>query len=218
MRINVNNIELNYEKIGDGKPLIFLHGNGEDNTIFDSLTKALSPYYSIYLIDSRGHGKSSIVNEFHYEIMSEDIYQFINKLNLNKPALFGFSDGGIIGLLMGIKHPNLLSRLLVAGVNINPLGIQEKARKDMISNYKISSNPLLKLMIEEPNITKEDLQKIVVPTMIFVGEHDVIKKYHTKMIHKNIKNSKLEVMLKHTHDSYITHQNILKNLIIQFIA
>ncbi len=218
MKIKVNGIELYYEKIGQGKPLIFLHGNGEDHFIFDGLSKPLSELYTIYLIDSRGHGKSSKENEFHYDHMTEDIHQFIMNLQIDKPVLFGFSDGAIIGLLLSIKYPNLLSKLIIAGANIYPQGLKYSTRLEIKKAYKNTDNPLLKLMIFEPNIKKKELNLIIVPTLILAGQFDDIKKSHTKLIQHNIDKSRLLIMQGHNHNSYITHQNILVKPLIDFIT
>ena len=56
--------EIYYEKIGTGKPLILLHGNKEDHTIFNKLTASLKNSFTVYSIDSRGHGKSSSTKLF----------------------------------------------------------------------------------------------------------------------------------------------------------
>ena len=89
-------INLYYEKTGTGVPLIMLHGNGEDHTIFNKATAVLKKHFTVYAIDTRGHGKSSPVDELHYEDMANDVYEFICKLNLEKPIVYGFSDGGIL--------------------------------------------------------------------------------------------------------------------------
>ena len=120
MKIKVNNVELYYEKYNKGKPIILLHGNQETHDIFDKLIEKLKINYEVYAIDSRCHGKSENPKEISYNLMCEDIMQFIKELKIEKPILYGFSDGGIIGLLVAIKEPNLLSKLIISGANINP--------------------------------------------------------------------------------------------------
>ncbi|MFH0767046.1 MAG: alpha/beta hydrolase [Bacillota bacterium] len=217
MKINLGGIELFYEKIGVGKPLLFLHGNGEDHHIYDCLAKALSTSFTLYLIDSRGHGKSTDTIELHYPDMAEDIYFFIKKLNLKEVSLFGFSDGAIIGLLLASKYPNILIRMIVAGGNISPEGIKCHTLKNMKKEFAQSNSQFVKMMLDEPNITLFELDKIEIPTMIISGQNDVIKRYHTKLIHRHIKNSTLHILLNHTHDSYVSNSDYLKDLIAHFL-
>ena len=87
MTINVNGITLYYEKTGRGEPLILLHGNGEDHTIFDVVSKQLSQKYTVYAIDSRNHGKSEKTAELHYEDMADDVTAFIRELQIERPIL-----------------------------------------------------------------------------------------------------------------------------------
>ena len=120
MKVNVNGIELYYEKYGSGKPIILLHGNQETHEIFDKLIEKLKNNYQVFAIDSRCHGKSENTKVISYDLMCEDTIQFIKEMKIEKPILYGFSDGGIIGLLVAIKEPNLLSNLIISGANINP--------------------------------------------------------------------------------------------------
>ena len=99
MFINVNNIRLYYEKHGEGNPLILLHGNEENHFIFDEAVEKLKKYYTVYTLDSRGHGQSEKVKEYHYQDMANDIKDFIKQLDLKNVTLMGSSDGAIIGLL-----------------------------------------------------------------------------------------------------------------------
>ena len=94
MKILVNGIELFYEISGQGRPLILVHGNGEDHHIFDALVAKLKNHYTCYCIDSRGHGLSSSVAVYSYQSMAEDIIEFIKSLKLSEVAYYGFSDGG----------------------------------------------------------------------------------------------------------------------------
>ena len=120
MEVLVNNVKLYYEEYGVGKPIILLHGNQETHEIFDKLIDRLKTNYKVYAIDSRCHGKSENPVDISYDLMCDDIVEFIKKLNINKPLLYGFSDGGIIGLLIAIKEPMLLSKLIISGANTTP--------------------------------------------------------------------------------------------------
>ena len=62
MKVSVNGVEIYYEQTGSGRPLIMVHGNGEDHTIFDKAANVLKDSFTCYLVDSRGHGQSSAVD------------------------------------------------------------------------------------------------------------------------------------------------------------
>lgn len=70
MFVQLNSIKMYYKRYGSGRPLILLHGNGEDHTIFREVIKPLSKNFTLYLPDARGHGRSSGTEEFHYVDMA----------------------------------------------------------------------------------------------------------------------------------------------------
>lgn len=217
MNIKVNDIELYYEKYGRGKPIILIHGNQETHEIFDKLIEKLKINYEIYAIDSRCHGKSENPKEISYDLMSDDIIQFIKKLNIEKPILYGFSDGGIVGVLVAIKEPDLLSNLIISGANITPdvFTVFDLVLTKLI--YFFTKSKYIKMMLDEPNISIEDLQKITIPVHVLAGEKDVIKLEHTKLIADNIQNSTLEIIKNENHGSYIIHSEKLYEIIKKYI-
>ena len=152
----------------------------------------------VYAIDSRCHGKSE-KKEITYDMMAQDMIEFIKKLEITKPIFYGFSDGGIIGLLIAIREQSLLSRLIISGANIKPDGF---VKRDIILTkimYYITRSKLIKMMIYEPNISLQELNNIAIPVNILAGEKDVVKYEHTKLIADNIKNSTLEIISKENH-------------------
>ena len=217
MKIFVNNVNLYYETYGEGQPIIMLHGNSETHEIFDKLIDELKNEYKVYAIDSRCHGKSENLMEISYNTMRDDIIEFIKKLNIEKPILYGFSDGGIVGILIAIKEKNLLSKLIVSGANINPGGIKKKDYLFTKLVYFLTRNKLFKMMLEEPNISKKELNSINIPVVVLAGERDCIKSEHTKFIADNIKNSKLEIIKNETQGSYIIHSEKIYGIMKKYL-
>lgn len=217
MIVEINNIKINYEKYGSGVPIILLHGNGESVKIFDKLIEKLRKEHTVYAIDSRCQGKSEKAKEISYELIAKDVIQFIKLLNIEKPTLYGFSDGGIVGLLIAIKNPNLLSKLIISGVNLNPQVLPKKLIFITKLMYFFTRNKLLKMMIDEPNITEDELKQVTIPTIVLAGEKDVIKYEHTKFIADNIKNSTMEIIKKESHGSYIIHSDKIYDIIEKYL-
>lgn len=217
MYVDVNGTRIFIEKRGVGYPLIFVHGNGEDHTIFNELIKKLESHFTCYLIDSRNHGKSLITDQYHYETMADDVNEVIKYLGLDKPIYLGFSDGGIIGLVASIKYHNLFSKMIICGTNIHPKGIIKNVRNAWRKVYEKSLDPLIKMMLEEPNLTWNDLHQIGTPTLVVAGEFDVISRRHTEAIHKHLKHSKLHIMKEKHHEDYVVHRDDLYEIVIDYL-
>lgn len=217
-KIKVNGVSLHYAVMGEGRPVILVHGNGESHDLFDTQIGQLTEAgYRVYAPDSRGHGANEPLSEYHYADMAEDMYQFIQALGLGTPAFYGHSDGGIIGLLLEILHPGTLGLLAASGANLSPAGLS----KDFINKYseinRQSPDPLLTLMLTEPDIEPKMLQNINIPVLITVGEKDLILPEETRRIVDHLKDVKLVVLDGEDHGSYIENSEIMGNLLIDFL-
>lgn len=217
MKIEVNNITLNYRKEGQGVPLILLHGNGEDHHIFDILTEKLKLHFTVYSIDSRNHGESSKTNDFSYKTMAEDVFQFIVKRELRSPAILGFSDGAIISAILSLKHKNIFSKMIWLGINLKPTDFKKGIYDDLVSEYEQTKDPLLKLMLDEPNIELDDLKSIETKTLVIAGENDIFNDKTFDSIVKTMPNAQLLIMKDHDHASYIVNEDILYNDVKEFL-
>ena len=213
MLIKINNLNLNYEEKGSGRPLIMIHGNSEDLSIFNEASEVLKDHFKVYLIDSRDHGKSDKTDEFSYELMADDVREFIKQKDLNDVVFYGFSDGGIIGLLL-CQDCDRISRLIISGANISPDGVKGYFKTLIKVLYFFTKDKKMKLMLNEPHITKEDLSKIKVKTTVIAGEKDLIIEEETKMIADNIENAKLMILPGEGHGSYIVHKTKIADIII----
>jgi len=217
MYIKINGIDLFYEVKGQGDPLILLHGNGEDHTIFDVLSEGLSQNHTVYTIDSRDHGKSEITKDLSYNLMMEDTAGFIKALNIENPILFGFSDGGITGLLLASKYPDMLSKLIISGANLRPDGIKFVYIAIMKIIYFFSHKRKIKMMLTEPDIKQSDLDKIIVPVLVLAGSKDVVKEEHTKEIAAGLKRGVLKILEGENHASYVINSKKLYGVIKDFL-
>ena len=217
MEILVNNVNLYYEECGEGKPIILLHGNQETHDIFDKLIEKLKTNYKVYAIDSRCHGKSENTVDISYSLMCDDIIEFIKKINIDKPILYGFSDGGIVGLLVAIKEPDLLSNLIISGANTTPDILSRSFKILTKIMYFFTRSKYIKMMLKEPNIKTDELNSITIPVHVLAGEKDIVKYEHSKYIADNIKNSTLEIIKNENHGSYIVHSEKIYDIIIKYL-
>ncbi len=214
MYFKTSTVDLYYEKHGSGEPLILLHGNGESHAIFDKAAEVLERHFTVYAVDSRGHGDSTKVDELHYEDMANDIYEFITGLDLSKPVVYGFSDGGIIALLLAIKYPDLLSRIIASGVNTTPRGIKNGWMAMFKAFYFFTKSSEFRLMLTEPDITAEMLASISVPVTLTGGSRDMIKTKHMRTTAESIPNAQFILLPGESHGSYVINSEKIAHIIL----
>ena len=216
MTAHVNGIDLFYEKTGEGRPLLLIHGNGEDHTIFDEAVEVLKDRFTCYCTDSRGHGQSTTVDVLHYEDMADDMIALLEELDLRDVAVYGFSDGGILGLLIASRCDRVTT-LITSGANLTPKGVIPRLRLLMkITNF-FKRDPKLELMIKEPHISAETLGRIKAKTLIMAGSGDVVVESETRQIAAAIPGAELRILEGETHGSYIIHNPKIGEIIKEFI-
>ena len=214
MFITVNGYRLYYEKHGEGRPLILLHGNGEDHTIFDRALPLLERSFCCYLVDSRSHGQSE-EGELHYESMAKDMRCFLDMLDLRDAIFYGYSDGGIIGLLTAAQTQRITT-LIVSGANLTPMGAKLWVRLLIWVQWRRSGDPKLRLMLDEPYIGDDVLQRITACTLVLAGSRDVIREEETRHIAAMIPGAELLILPGEDHGSYIVHSEKIAKLIIDY--
>ncbi|GAB0155340.1 hypothetical protein CHRYSEOSP005_06010 [Chryseobacterium sp. Alg-005] len=209
--LKLKDAELYYEIYGEGQPLVLLHGNGGSIKEFYKQIPELSKHFKIIALDTRAQGKSRdfTQNNLTYKIFADDLKSLIDHLGLHKVNIMGWSDGGNTGLEFSLKYPENLNKLIIIGANAFPEGVEEsllnnfklKAQVLKLENTqdKIKEARLLTLMLHEPDINKRFLNKISSPVFVIAGEKDVIKKEHTEMLAKELRNSKLKIYANASH-------------------
>lgn len=109
-------MKLAYREIGEGEPLIILHGlfGSSDNWL--SIARELESRFKVYLVDQRNHGDSPHSDEFTYAAMAADIKEFVEEHALEKPVLMGHSMGGKTAMTFAVTYPELLKKLVVVDI------------------------------------------------------------------------------------------------------
>ena len=216
--IGVNGVSLFYAAEGAGKPVILLHGNGGSHNDLETTHRELAQAgYMVYALDSRGQGANPRLDEYHYKDMATDVFEFIKAKGLEKPAVFGFSDGGNIALQLEVMYPGTLGAIATGGANIFVEG-------SLIPSFaegflaQPTDEPLVIMMQNEPTMTVEDMRTIACPALIMSGEHDLILADHTRLIGDNIPSGEAVVIPGEDHGSYICNSPKLAPLLLDFFA
>lgn len=213
-----NKVKLYYEKLGTGDPLLLLHGNGDSHEGLEKLGMALSDYFAVYLIDSRGHGNSSHKNEYiSYNEFAEDIDYFINELALDHVNIIGHSDGAIIATLLAIAKKEYLNKIILLGVTLKPEQMKDVWKVSILDEYNQTKSPLVELMLKEPQIEWDALEEIQVPTLVVAAEDDVMETEQYVEIANRISQGELHIVENEDHMSYVIHTDKFSEKALEYL-
>ena len=123
-------MKLHYKKLGQGHPLIILHGLFGSSDNWNEMGKKLAEYgstslttgFEVYLIDQRNHGRSPHSDSFDYQLMSDDLCEFVESKFIEDAVVIGHSMGGKTAMTYALQHPEKVVKLIV--VDISPRASQ----------------------------------------------------------------------------------------------
>ncbi len=222
-------IEHFYIEKGQGNPIILLHGNGENSAYFRGQIDAFAKHYKVFAIDTRGHGKTPRgTMPFTIRQFADDLLGFMDKHQIEKAHILGFSDGANIAMLFAIRYPDRLDRLILNGANLNPSGVKRTIQIPIEIGYKIARKfankndsakqnaEMLGLMVNDPNVMPEELIGISAKTLVIAGTKDMIKEEHTRLIAASIPNSEL-VFIRGNHFIASKRPEEFNRVVLQFL-
>lgn len=236
--IPVNGIEMYYATYGHGAPMLLIHGGLNNANVWLPEIPLLAANHKVIVADSRGHGRSTWTHEaLSYHQMSNDYIGLLDYLKLDKVALAGWSDGGVIGLDIAIHHPERLSALFAQAANATPQGLVQHpthpsalasvvrfvrtAYKSLFATperYPDLGNAVTEMWATQPDFSTDQLASIKVRTAIVIGDHDeVIRRDHTEYLAKTIPGAKLIVLPGVGHMAPIEEPAAYANAVLSFV-
>jgi pimeloyl-ACP methyl ester carboxylesterase len=109
---------LDYTHYGDGTPVIILHGLFGSADNWATLGKKIATSFSVYLVDQRNHGHSPHSDEFSYDLLAQDILDFMDQHEIPKAILLGHSMGGKAAMRFAQLFPERVVKLVVADMGV----------------------------------------------------------------------------------------------------
>lgn len=226
--VQCSDARLYYETTGNGPDILLLHGNGESLRIFDDLLPELTPHYRVTALDTRGHGQSERGTQpLQFETLAADVLAAMDALDIFRAHIVGYSDGASTAMHLALSAPERVGSLVLLGANYTPQGILLRAQCPIILGYLACSviamfdrkavprRERLGLMVNHPHLSVGQMQQIIAPTLVVVGERDLIKPAHTAQMVQAIPNAQLLTLPGEDHFT-LPHSAALWPAVLEF--
>jgi pimeloyl-ACP methyl ester carboxylesterase len=229
----VNGIKMYYEIYGQGKPLVLIHGGGSTiQTTFGKVIPLFAKNRKVIAVEMQAHGRTSDRNaDLSFEQDADDIATLLKNLNIEKADFFGFSNGGTSTLQIAIRHPEIVDKIILGSALAKRNGVPEwfwdfmnQARlENMPEQLKVAYKQVAadtnglqvmhdrdaKRMVNFKDFPNEQIKSVKSPTLIIIGDKDVITPEHAIEMHRLISNSELAI-IPGGHGEYIGEITTLK--------
>ena len=222
-----------YETYGNGEPLLLVHGNGQSIGSMAAQIEFFKTHRKVVAMDSRDHGRSSdSAGPITYEKMTDDLAALIDHLGLRPVDVVGWSDGGIEALLLGVRHPAKVRKLVSMAANLNPSTKAIYEETDALVRQMLADMPeavrstpegkravkVAGMMLKEPNIDPSLLEKVSAPTLVLAGDHDLIRTDHIVEIYNHLPNAQLAIFPDSTHMVPFDNPELFNGTVQRFLA
>jgi pimeloyl-ACP methyl ester carboxylesterase len=238
--VDANGVRTYFEEHGGGEPLLLLHGGLADADSFGQQTPTFAERYRVIVPERRGHGRTADVEgDITYELMADDTAALLDELRIGPAQLVGWSDGGNVGLLVAIKRPELVRKLVVIGSNFSAAGLTPEAaaafKPDTPTSAVQAMHEMWKTNAIDPGrfdtvlekmqrcwfdyeIVSADLARVTAPTLVMVGDDDIIRFEHTLDPYETIPDSQLAVIPGASHLVPIEKAELVNQLVLDFLG
>jgi pimeloyl-ACP methyl ester carboxylesterase len=237
--LGVNGIKIHYAIYGEGSPVIFLHGGLANTDYWGNQVPAVAAHHTVILIDSRGHGRSTRDERpYGYDLMADDVVAVFDALKIPKADVVGWSDGGILGIDLALRHKDRVGKVFAFAANTVTSGVVEGVEKNPTfaayieragheyaehsatpKEYNAFVDQISKMWADQPNWTDDQLKAIDTPILVVDGDHDeAIKRAHTEYIAATIPRAGLLILPNASHFAFLQDPDQFNFAILHFLG
>jgi pimeloyl-ACP methyl ester carboxylesterase len=174
--------------------------------------------------------------------MAQDTIAFLAAVGLSSADLVGWSDGALVGLLVALRRPDLVRRLVMIGMHVNPAGqppemiemqkletmpdvippevrdLYAAVSPDGPAHWDVVVDKMWRLWKTEPNMALGELASVAAPTLLIVGEHDFTTVEHAEAMRRALPDGRLAVVPEATHGLPMEMPDVAGRLVLDFLG
>lgn len=241
-RVIANGVDTYYEEHGSGDALVPLHGGFGGVHVFGGQIPDFAERFRVIVPEQRGRGHTpDVEGPITYQILADDLIAFIGRVVAGPVNLVGGSDGGVVGLLVGIQRPDLLRKLVTVGANFHGDGLRfstmwtdaspddaawagprrryEEVSPDGADHFPVVFGKLQRMWRDgQPTLTARDLAQIPVPVLVVAGDDDVVHHAHSVALYEALPEAQLAIIPGASHAVAMEKPALFNRIVLDFLA
>ncbi|MEU4142786.1 alpha/beta fold hydrolase [Streptomyces parvulus] len=232
-----------YETEGTGDPLVLLHGGFCTNETWGAQRADLAAAHRVLLPERRAHGHTpDVAGPLTYQDMADDTAAFLETVVGGPAHLVGWSDGGVVALLVALARPDLVRRVVVVGATFRPAGesfaepgmldamtpgspdmeffreMYEPVSPDGAGHWPVVAAKVLDMWRTQPTLTEPELGRVTAPVLVVSGDDDLMTLEHTTALYRALPDARLAVLPGASHLVPLEKPALLNGLILDHLA
>ena len=210
-------MKLNFKKIGEGKPLLILHGLFGSSDNWGTLGKEFSKNNSVYLIDLRNHGRSPHSNEMTYSDMANDLLELIKDEKIISPTILGHSMGGKVALMFAKNYPEYLEKLIVADIGLKayPMHHEEILNGLNSIDLELTKSRSQAQEVIKKHISSLGIQQFLLKNLYWIEKGKLAWRMNLKQIEINIEEILKEINIENSKLNTLFLRGEMSNYILK---
>jgi pimeloyl-ACP methyl ester carboxylesterase len=214
--VELGDVRAWYDDLGEGDPLVLMHGAHVDARFFDQNIGPLAEHFHVFTPERRGHGHTADTDApYSYDLMADETIGFLQAVVRGPAHLVGHSDGAVVAMLVALRRPDLVRLLVLIGGGFNVSGmiagpgdedfdIEELVRflggpygevsPDGEDHFRVVAQKTIDMAADEPSLSQADLAGISSPTLVMHGDDDLMSLEHVAAMYEGIPNAELAIV------------------------
>jgi pimeloyl-ACP methyl ester carboxylesterase len=235
--VELGGVDTWYDEHGEGEPLVLLHPGGADARAWAPNLEPLAAHFHVFTPERRAHGRTpDVEGPITYEVLAADTIAFLEQAVGGPAHVVGCSAGASLALVVAVRRPDLVRRLVVvSGVfhrdgwipsaidpNAAPHEVLERGYAELSpdgpDHYPVVHAKLARMNFEEPTLTSADLSRVTSRTLIMLGDDDEVTLEHTISMYRSLSDAELAVVPGTSHGLLHEKPALCNTMIVDFLT